>query len=468
MVRPCLRYRDSDDAEHECALDAASARVLVSGLPWRPFRWHHGQRHYSGTYWCATTAGYVVYESRLELARLILADFDPLTVGIAAQPFLIEAKVSDQVRRHVPDFLLQPWSGRTRTRRRCGGGGGRTSPASGYHAFALRLPSIAVPPRGPRPLVLDSHGCANEPLAWSPPPEWADTENLPLPDLDRLDMDRLALLLRGRRSPSAIADDLGTSLDHFRLVLRRNPGLALLSGPRRETSTSGRTVRTLPPANLTTERLRPLVLDDRRTLRSLAEEFGVNRTYLADRLRRDGIPVPPPYHRPTRPVDPDWLRTEYVDRKRTLPAIATEVGMTPVNLARISRTHSIPLRRRGGASHAASLTVNPGWPQPLADSVLGQSGTERVRRFQVYARHRSLTQAADALSVHQSVLTSQLGQLEIACGGQLIVRSARTQQSQSPTALGRLLLNQADKHLGPHPEAPPTLLEPLATALASF
>lgn len=344
-----------------------------------------------------------------------------------------------------------------------------TADPSGYDAFALRLPSIAVTHlEAHARSVLDSHGCADEPLTWSPPPEWADTENLPLPDLDRLNMDRLALLLRGRRSPTAIADDLGTSLDHVRLVLRRNPGLALLSGPRRGTSTSGRTVRTLPPASLTTERLRTLVLDDRRTLRSLAEEFGVSRTYLADRLRRDGIPVPPPYHRPTRPVDPDWLRTEYVDRKRTLPAIAAEVGMTAPNLARIARTHSIPLRRRGGASHAASLTVKPGWPQPLAASVLGQSGTERVRRFQVYARHRSLTQAADALGVYQSVLTSQLAQLEVACGGQLIVRSARTQQSQCPTALGRLLLNQADKHLGPHPDAPAALPESLATALASF
>lgn len=106
MVRPRLRYRGADEAEHECALDAASARVLASGRPWRPFRWHHGQRHYSGTYWCATTASHVVYESRLELARLILADFDPLTVEIAAQPFLIEAEAADQVRRHVPDFLL--------------------------------------------------------------------------------------------------------------------------------------------------------------------------------------------------------------------------------------------------------------------------------------------------------------------------------------------------------------------------
>jgi hypothetical protein len=33
------------------------------------------QAHVSGSYWAATTDGHVVYESRLELARLLLADF---------------------------------------------------------------------------------------------------------------------------------------------------------------------------------------------------------------------------------------------------------------------------------------------------------------------------------------------------------------------------------------------------------
>lgn len=46
--------------------------------------------------------GHVVYESRLELSRLILADFDAGTVGITAQPFLLE----QEGRRHIPDFLL--------------------------------------------------------------------------------------------------------------------------------------------------------------------------------------------------------------------------------------------------------------------------------------------------------------------------------------------------------------------------
>ena len=51
-------------------------------------------------------SGHVIYESRLELARLLLADYDRDVVAIAAQPFLIRAQVNGKVRRHVPDFLL--------------------------------------------------------------------------------------------------------------------------------------------------------------------------------------------------------------------------------------------------------------------------------------------------------------------------------------------------------------------------
>lgn len=50
--------------------------------------------------------GPVVYESRLELARLLLADFDPAVSEIYAQPCLLVADVAGRIRRHVPDFLL--------------------------------------------------------------------------------------------------------------------------------------------------------------------------------------------------------------------------------------------------------------------------------------------------------------------------------------------------------------------------
>ncbi|WP_405928063.1 TnsA-like heteromeric transposase endonuclease subunit [Streptomyces griseus] len=80
--------------------------LLEEAVPWRSFRWYRGQKHYSGTYWSSTTRDHVIYESRLELARLLYADFDRLVRYIVAQPFLLKAVVDGEIRRHVPDFLL--------------------------------------------------------------------------------------------------------------------------------------------------------------------------------------------------------------------------------------------------------------------------------------------------------------------------------------------------------------------------
>lgn len=60
----------------------------------------------SGSYWSATMSDHVIYESRLELARLLYADFDRAVQSISAQPFLLNVQIEGQLRRHVPDFLL--------------------------------------------------------------------------------------------------------------------------------------------------------------------------------------------------------------------------------------------------------------------------------------------------------------------------------------------------------------------------
>jgi hypothetical protein len=84
----------------------------VAGLvPWRSFRSHRGQRHYSGAYWSATTGGHVVYESRLELTRLLFADMDPAVSWIVAQPFRMVADIDGKKRSHVPDYLLSTVDG---------------------------------------------------------------------------------------------------------------------------------------------------------------------------------------------------------------------------------------------------------------------------------------------------------------------------------------------------------------------
>jgi hypothetical protein len=101
-----VRYRRADGEFADTALERVAVDDLVAGLPVREFRWYKGRRHYSGWYWSSTMGGLVAYESRLELARVMLADHDRDVVAIAAQPFQLIGPDRGQIRRHVPDFLL--------------------------------------------------------------------------------------------------------------------------------------------------------------------------------------------------------------------------------------------------------------------------------------------------------------------------------------------------------------------------
>ena len=83
-----------------------SVDLVCAAQPWRTFRWYHGQRHYSGEYWSATEQRHVSYESRLELARLLFADFERSISRILAQPFLLTVAIDGRLRRHAPDYLL--------------------------------------------------------------------------------------------------------------------------------------------------------------------------------------------------------------------------------------------------------------------------------------------------------------------------------------------------------------------------
>jgi hypothetical protein len=100
-----VRRRDGEVVENQ-VWSTATLDLLRSAAPWRTFRWYKGQKHYSGTYWSTTTQSHVSYESRLELTRLLFADFDSSVHGIVAQPFLLKAVVEGKVRRHIPDYFL--------------------------------------------------------------------------------------------------------------------------------------------------------------------------------------------------------------------------------------------------------------------------------------------------------------------------------------------------------------------------
>ena len=101
-----VRYCRGDGRFVDAGLDRVPVEEVLAGLPVREFRSWRGRKHYSDWYWSATTGGHVVYESRLELVRILLADQDPDVVAIAAQPFLMEGFDGTRTRRHVPDLLL--------------------------------------------------------------------------------------------------------------------------------------------------------------------------------------------------------------------------------------------------------------------------------------------------------------------------------------------------------------------------
>jgi hypothetical protein len=103
---PSFHLREQNNNVTDVDAQYISQTMMRDVLPWRTFRWYLGQRHYSGSYWASTESTHVIYESRLELSRLLMADFDPLVTRIVAQPFLMKAKVGDKVRRHIPDYWL--------------------------------------------------------------------------------------------------------------------------------------------------------------------------------------------------------------------------------------------------------------------------------------------------------------------------------------------------------------------------
>ncbi|CAO5184645.1 transposase [Frankia sp. AiPs1] len=75
--------------------------------PVRSFGWPRGARSFPGWWWSATLGDHVGFESWLERDHLMLLDFDPDVVGLAAQPFWLRWHDGVRQRRHAPDFFVR-------------------------------------------------------------------------------------------------------------------------------------------------------------------------------------------------------------------------------------------------------------------------------------------------------------------------------------------------------------------------
>ncbi|MCH9733545.1 MAG: TniQ family protein [Actinomycetia bacterium] len=278
-----------------------------------------------------------------------------------------------------------------------------------------------------------------EPLVWSPPQQLLADLSLPGCDPTGINLVELHRLVRNGLALSDIADQLGASLAAVRHVLALHPA------PELQRSHAFRPAPALSSlaAMLTADELMGLYVGQQLPLRVIAARYGVGRKVVAQLARHYGIEVRPP-NAPRRyaAIDRDWLYAEYVINQRTLPELAAEKGMSTMNMSRWAKCYGIPLRGRGGPSHAAAIAAvktADNAPPLLKTALRVNGGEKRLARFAAASRYPSVTAAAAELGLSQSVLHTQINRLEADLGGLLLTRAERN-HPMVLTALGTRVL----------------------------
>lgn len=111
LLNSTVEYIDASWQPVHTVLGQVDQSRLSRALPVRRPPSYRAQKHYPGLFWSATTGDHVVYESRLELARLWFADFSPDVTWIASQPMWLRGWDESTYRQHVPDLLLTSSTG---------------------------------------------------------------------------------------------------------------------------------------------------------------------------------------------------------------------------------------------------------------------------------------------------------------------------------------------------------------------
>ncbi|WP_307844647.1 LysR family transcriptional regulator [Actinospica acidithermotolerans] len=306
-------------------------------------------------------------------------------------------------------------------------------PMAGVAAFraeaerfaALRTPLLSQGLDYASETFLAQNGVHGEAVNWHPPTDLLDGLDLPGADPAAIDVERLHRLVCGRRNAvAAAAKVFGTSIEAVRLTLEEYPAPP---APPSARACAILLVRDAVSQKLAPDEFRRRYIDEHQSLRAIALDVGVSRNTVARLAIKHGIELregPQDYKR-RGVVERDWLFEQYVTRRRTLPEIAREKGMSTANMARWARTHGIPLRPRGGASHHNAMHGVDAAPEILWPLLHGEYALERLRRFAAVSAYDTLTAAAATLGTTQSALTSQITRLERDLGEPLLVRAER-------------------------------------------
>lgn len=242
-----------------------------------------------------------------------------------------------------------------------------TSPwALDHSAFRTRVadfsrhltPSLAEALSSHAHEFLTDQNIDDEPVTWHPPNTALDGLDLPGPDPATVDIARLHHVMgTDRMTMGTAANHLDTSLDTVRYLLETHPVPRPNPASGKSLPTYHNRAYATAKAALPQELLCDLYEHQRMSLRDIAALAGVSRQIVA-RLANDyELPLREPGRQARTTINRDWLHDQYVNKRRALPDIAKEAGMSTANMARWAKTYAIPMRSRGGGSHAARLKI---------------------------------------------------------------------------------------------------------------
>ncbi|MFJ5119487.1 LysR family transcriptional regulator [Kitasatospora sp. NPDC088548] len=301
--------------------------------------------------------------------------------------------------------------------------------AASVRFTALQTPELARALQQEALGFLALHQIHDEPVVWQPPTALLAGLSLPGPDPAHVDLPRLHQLVRERQHPvQHAAQVLGTTVEAIRQLLDEHPAPA--PPLTKSTARAAGRVRLQARRELSKETFTRLYPGEHRSLKQIATLTGFSRSVLTGLAREYGIPLcngPQDYKR-RGTVERDWLFEQYVHRRRTLPDLACEKGMSTANMVRWAHTHNIPLRPRGGGSHDAALRVidqADQMPPILQKAFSTPYAGQRLNRFMAAAAYPTMREAARALGIRQSVLVTQISRLERDFGQPLYERAGR-------------------------------------------
>lgn len=304
-----------------------------------------------------------------------------------------------------------------------------------YRMFCILLEREAATALRDHALDWLERRVSNEPLRWSPPLEWSPSLPAPSPP-DAAQLQRIYSDLESGRTPGSIALANGFDLETLRCMLFEHPRpqARRLERPPRDRRTDGA---------LTKEYL-AAALAGGKTIREIASDVGRGRDLVARVIRGYELEVPRA-GRTVVYIDREWFVAEYWGKRRTLGSIGRELDLAASNVSKRAKEMGVPLRSRGGASHALPVSAQDLnlLEEPLRSALVGQAALNRLDRFGIVAGHPSITLAARTLGISAGTISVQISKLEESVGRTLLNRNTRgARGSHSLTVEGRLLLQQ--------------------------